>query len=144
MNTLAEIGVQIWRNHRALPGAKTEISASVVEFFDDQGPVLRVVIPSGINQAPQILVDQFLRAIEIVAHWQCEKKSLKLIQDFHATPVLILSETLASTLEDSALISTLESDTVKVGADPQKVFTTPMLKAEWWNLIMKMMKKMRS
>jgi len=79
-------------------------------------------------------VDHFLRAIETVAHWQCEKKSLKLIQDFHATPVLILSETLAGIL----------SERVEVGADPQEVFTTPMLKAEWWNLIMKIIKKMRS
>ena len=135
MNTLAAIGIETWRNNkRVLPGAKTEISANVQGFFDGKGPVRRVIYPRETNQATNNMLDHFWRAIENVRCCRSEKTSFKLLSDLHITPVLILSKALAD------LILLTESETVKVGADPEAVYATPMLKANWWGLIMKMLK----
>lgn len=135
MNTLAAIGIETWRNNkRVLPGAKTEISANVQAFFDDKGPVLRVIYPRETIQATNNMLNYFWRAIENVRCCRSEKTSFKLISDLHATPVLILSEALAD------LIPFSESDPVKIGADPEAVYATPMLKKNWWGLIMIMLK----
>ena len=126
MNTLAAIGIEIWR--------KKEIVANVQEFFNDEGPVFRVIYPRNNNQdqAIEILLNHFWQAIESVGRCQSERKSFKLGSDVQATPTLILSEALASAIKDS---------TAMIGADPQAVFATPILKASWWGLIMKMLKK---
>ena len=133
MNTLATIGIETWRNNkRVLPGAKNEIVVNVQEFFNDEGPVLRVIYPRVKNQAIESMLNHFWQAIEIAGYCQSERKLFKLGSGIQATPTLILSEALASLIKDS---------TVTIGADPETVFATPQLKASWWGLIMKMLKK---
>ncbi len=117
MNYLAAIGIETWRNTRALPGARTETFVRCHEFFDESGIVIRIIYQNNIHQAAQQLVNHFCRAIEIVFHYRTEEKIIKSNQDFAASRVLILGEGLAA------------------GADPESVVKNPLLKATWWKLI---------
>jgi hypothetical protein len=141
MTLLAAIGIETWRNNkRTLPGAKPEISANVQEFFDDQRPLLRVIYPRVNNQATETLLKHFWLAIESVGRCQSESQSFKSIKDLNATPILILSEDLAFAIKDSGLMTAAEAEALIIGADPQTVYATPMLKANWWELIMNRLK----
>lgn len=117
MNYLAAIGIETWRNSRALPGAKTEVFARCYEFFDESGVVIRIICQNNIHQTAQLLLNHFCRAIEIVFHYRNEVKVIKSIQDFSGSPVLILGEGMAA------------------GVDPDTVMKNPLLKVTWWKLI---------
>lgn len=156
MNYFQSHGLETWRCHDSLPGAKTEVLASVRLFSSEKGPLLKVlysqlparVRPLSLNSStasspvqpdPQLvsmsspqgsvetLLNQFCRAIEVVG--QCNSCSIPLsvAKESMGVPWLILGDDLAA--EIPGQIDTSHS--------PQAVLAAPELKAVWWALVRK-------
>jgi hypothetical protein len=127
LNYLAALGLESWQSHYALPGAKVEIAASVMQFFDQDRPVLRVIYPQSKSPAVETLLTQFWRAIEIVGNCQGRAVVFKQSVEANDEPVLILGEDLAKSIYPSAR--------VYCGVDPVAVCAAPSHKADWWQLV---------
>jgi hypothetical protein len=122
------LGLESWQSHYALPGAKVEIAANVMQFFDQDRPVLRVIYPLSKSQAVETLLTQFWRAIEIVGNCQGRAVDFKQSAEANAEPVLILGEDLAKSIHPKGR--------VYYGVDPVAVCAAPTYKAAWWQLVM--------
>jgi hypothetical protein len=141
MSTLAAIGVETWRNNRPLPGAKTQVMASALQFYNDAGPLLRVIYADTKNQPTAALLDSLWRAIQSVGHCQREGTSLNGADDSSSTPLLILGEALAASIDEAGLFPPQLLARAIVLDDPQRVYSMPMLKGSWWEALRRLLER---
>lgn len=136
MNYLTALGLESWQSHYALPGAKVEIAASVMQFFDHDRPVLRVIYPLSKSQSVETLLAQFWRAIEIVGNCRGRSVDFKQWTESNDEPVLILGEDFARSITGIDTLAQLPQGRVYCGEDPLAVCAVPIHKASWWQLVM--------
>lgn len=139
MSILAAMGVETWRNNRPLPGAKPEVLASALQFYTEAGPLVSVIYPDTKNQPMVALLDSLWRAIESVGHCQRESASLNGTEASSNTPLLILGKALAASIHEAGLLPSQLLSTAIVLDDPQRVYSMPMLKASWWEALLRVL-----
>mgnify|MGYP000985475120 CR=1 FL=1 len=153
MNYFAAHGLETWRCHAPLPGAKTHVLASVRLFSNEGGAILKVVYPElpskarppalALSSLPSLqadsslvsqttrrgtvetLVNQFFRAIEVVGRCTSRTIPLSMAKECIEIPGLVLGDDLASGIPGQ----------IDISYSPQAVLAAPELKAAWWALV---------
>ncbi len=139
MTVLSAIGIQTWRAKRPLPGAKPEILANVMQFYQADKLLLSVIYPRFCDKKIVELLSGFWRAIENAGHCNGESHPLDSLRSSNNRPILVLGDDLAQAIK---LSSTIPSDWLNdaiVLDDPQKVNSNPKLKAGWWKVVLENM-----
>lgn len=137
MSYLAAMGIEVWRNHTPLPGAKTRVLAQACAFYTHQRPILRLVFPQYQQNPATSLVNAYCAAIEGALNGSCEPIPLDFTDTSNVSPILILGGTLASTLQEAGMIPSVIADNVYKLEDPEVVYTTPQHKVIWWEAVIR-------
>lgn len=137
------LGLESWQSRYALPGAKREIAASAMQFFDQGGPVLNVIYAHHQSQLVESLLHQFWQAIERVGNCRSQPVSLSSLNRSADALILILGDDLARSISDTVQLASSLQDKVYRSEDPQAVIATPAHKAVWWKLVIELLSSSR-
>lgn len=127
MNYFKSHGLETWRCHALLLGAKVEVLANVRLFSNEKGALLKVVSPPCQRGPVETLLNQFCKAVEMVGPLNSRSIPLSVAKESVGVPWLILGD-----------VSEIQGQ-IYTSYSPEAVLAAPELKATWWALLSKIL-----
>ncbi len=139
MNYFQTHGLETWKSHSVLPGAKEELVAEARLFARENAPLCCFVYPLRQAMPVESLLNHFWQAIEVAGHCQGVVIPFEQIKAAQTYPRFILGCDLAEMIENTVNFDSNLQNHFHTLEAPQAVFETQALKASWWQGLSKLL-----